>query len=328
MGWRMMSEDPDATESAVELTGQAKSRLSIAQWIVRCAALLSVPFLLSGIGRTSADRAAIEDSLAAVQEQRGKNSNVLADLMQQKEHMESRAKQMTQMREKLRRIYSQYRDVDDIAENPSKLIIQTATSHNFNNSARFTVPEGKYRLAVQVIKTKPKEKTVLEEKSVEHELIGPGGYIVWLDHSGSPGSKYRDPRQLKLLITSNRSDFGGINEPLLEPFPPPNGSSSTGTDAPVISFPNQYRERWPKKPGDPIDTSLLLITNRLSARTAEEPKFDLSIEVKLYSGGPLCANPLTVQGFRYRKPKRFAASYVGSGKYELTELDISEETLQ
>ncbi|MEM7312204.1 MAG: hypothetical protein AAF497_03535 [Planctomycetota bacterium] len=297
--------------------------LSIAQWIIRSVVAVASIYLANGIWTTHSKKSEVDGLIATVREDQSEAAALLEEAEQQKEHMESRAQQAADMRKQLDTIYRQYRTIEDIAENRSTLIVHAGTSGRLNNSIRLSVPSGTHRLIAKFIKSDPDNKSAIEEKTLTHELNGPAGYFIELDHSLAPGGKYRDPRQLRLKLTSNSSSFADVNEPIFEPFPTPTTSRyGTGSMQTTVSFPNQYRTQT-SQPTEPLDTSLLLMKSRCSNHRDADPPFDLNIEIRLKSEGPITADAVTVESFKYRRPKPFDEKYVGQGKYELTELDVA-----
>lgn len=138
---------------------------------------------------------------------------------------------------KLKSIYQQWRNVDEIPEVPSELIVYSASNiSSLNSKAYLTVPRGKHQLKFKLIVKAEATGAEIETLERSYDLVAPASYQIYLKHE----ENYQDQlRQMSLELTCNSPSFEAIKEDLLKPMSRANWSSTVSPQSSVV-YPNEY----------------------------------------------------------------------------------------
>ena len=256
------------------------------RWIVF---LIFVLPLLVTIFKFSRHQTKLDNDLAAATSELDLANENLTRLNNLKNELESKSKISDFQRDRIAHAYSSYRDIDDFASNSSAFVVfAPGQLRHLSDTLNFSVPDGKHVFLLQWEKIDSVTNETLDEKKLEFPIQGPGGFQVALDLPQKKGAAYRDPRQLTLMIKSTSDDFKSVFKNLLEPFPTPSSSSTSGGYSVLtkpVAYPNQVKRDYGSTE-QPTNEGLLLNKMRWGTRDQQGNLYRLAFEMRLKSEGP------------------------------------------
>ena len=273
------------------------------RWIVF--SLFAIP-LLGVILKTHLDAARLERNLAVVNSESGEARLEMLSAEERKVAFLEKQKTAKIHRLQLAQIYRSCRTIDDVAANPSALIVFHAASQpETNDTLLFSVPEGEHVFLFQLTKIDDATSETVEVKKREFPIKGPGGFRVALRRTVEKEAKASESRRLILQIESNRDSFQTVSEDLLEASNIYVSSSGSGSGITLpVAFPNQVNF-YPETDGEGV----LLNSMNWSVKEGKK-RYKLKFDMRLLTDGPKVI-PAT-QFSRYAKGK---FTYAGNGKY-------------
>ena len=280
--------------------------------------LASIGIIATGmIWKSAGEASELQTELATLRATDERLSLQLEDLSAQEAKLDAALDQSKLWRVQLRDIYNEYRDLEDFAPNPSKLIISSDT--RMIGIKRFSIPKGKHTLMVDITKLDRKSKEVIDQIQKSYDLVGDAAYFLKLDHGKA---HYKIPDQLRLSVTSDADGFTNISEKLFEPMVVKR-SSRMSSRSQTVSFPNELHE--------PIDfdhlekhlgKGVLLLELEWTIKPIDEEPFNLKFDIRIVSDGPDVVDSSLANSFDPQKD--YQVEYLQDGVFEVLKIEGSE----
>ncbi|OYP34124.1 hypothetical protein [Rhodopirellula sp. MGV] len=219
-----------------------------------------------------------------------------------------------QQGDQLKTVFQYASDVDDFWQNDAALGVFTLEQKgNMNDLVRLLLPSGVHKLQIEIERSVKDSDAPKQTTQLTYDLHGTHAYEIALVHERADGADYRDPRELKLRVTSSYPEFQSIERSLFpERLPPPTTSSTSMIEGRIpVFFPNQM-------PNDHEDETDGVLINRMSwsFKPPDAEAFTLTFTMRLESDGPRIVPAENQSLFRYGVNKK-EMKYIGKGRYEV-----------